>query len=242
MSPRIHCVRHAEGLHSLNTPHNHHLRDPSLTAKGEQQCHVLQKKFPAKYDIGLIVCSPLRRTVYTSLLGFDNIVKHGVHVIAHPDLQEISDLPCDSGSPIALLQEEFAGLSVDLSLVTPGWESKQGPYEPTPEAIRARAAEARTWLKAQKESDIVVVTHGGFLHYLTEDWTRANEHVGTGWANTEFRSYTFDEATQNSLIELKESRDRRQVIPATAAEQIQLFQTTNENWVKEGLMGQKVEA
>lgn len=37
-------------------------------------------------------------------------------------------------------------------------------------AIAARAREARRWLKARPEDEIVVMSHGGFLHFLTEDW------------------------------------------------------------------------
>lgn len=33
---------------------------------------------------------------------------------------------------------------------------------------------------------------GGLLHYLTDDWADQEKFPGTGWANTEFRSYTFD--------------------------------------------------
>jgi hypothetical protein len=33
---------------------------------------------------------------------------------------------------------------------------------------------------------------GGFLHYITDDWDSKDKFPGTGWANTEFRSYTFD--------------------------------------------------
>jgi len=33
---------------------------------------------------------------------------------------------------------------------------------------------------------------GGFLHYITDDWESKDKFPGTGWANTEFRSYTFD--------------------------------------------------
>ncbi|TGO47852.1 hypothetical protein BCON_0261g00190 [Botryotinia convoluta] len=39
------------------------------------------------------------------------------------------------------------------------------------EAVEARAAALRTWLYGIEAQHIVLVTHGGFLHYLTEDGT-----------------------------------------------------------------------
>jgi hypothetical protein len=53
---------------------------------------------------------------------------------------------------------------------------------------------------------------GGFLHYFTEDWTDSNHFAGTGWANTEFRSYTFSphEPDEAHIIETPESKARRE--------------------------------
>jgi len=77
---------------------------------------------------------------------------------------------------------------VDLGLVEKGWNIKKGKWEPTPAAIKARAREARRWLKARPEKEIVLVTHGGFLHFFTEDWEDKDLYSGTGWANTEYRT------------------------------------------------------
>lgn len=52
---------------------------------------------------------------------------------------------------------------------------------------------------------------GGFLHYFTEDWSDNARFVGTGWNNTEYRSYTFSQhqPEEAHLIETPESRSRR---------------------------------
>lgn len=70
------------------------------------------------------------------------------------------------------------GKPVDLSLVHDGWNSKSGRWAPTRAAIDERSRQARQWLKARPEKEIVVVTHGGLLHYFTEDWTESNTLVG----------------------------------------------------------------
>lgn len=55
------------------------------------------------------------------------------------------------------------------------------------------------------------------------------ERAGTGWANTEFRSYTFDPASGDkaSLLETEESRTRRQGLekPLDEAEERNLKRT-----------------
>lgn len=147
------------------------MHDPLLTAHGKNQCLDLRSHFPHHDSIDLLVCSPLRRTIQTTLLSFEAEISRNVRVIALPELQETSALPCDTGSSLTILKEEVKDKPVDLCLVTDDWDSKKGKWAPEQEAIEARCREARKWLKARDEKEIVAVTHGGLLHYLTEDWT-----------------------------------------------------------------------
>ena len=55
---------------------------------------------------------------------------------------------------------------------------QKGRYAPTNKDIKDRARTARRWLKARPEKAIVVVTHGGFLHYFTEDWEDSTAYQG----------------------------------------------------------------
>lgn len=98
--------------------------------------------------------------------------------MALPEAQETSDVPCDTGSDPHILHQEMSGLPIDLSLVQPGWNNKTGQWAPTSDAIAARAKQARQWLKARPEKEIVLVTHGGYLHYFTEDWSDSNVYAG----------------------------------------------------------------
>lgn len=152
--------------------------DPSLTPLGEEQCQQLAEKFPYHESVELLVASPLRRTIYTALRGFEGEVKRGIQVIALAWLQETSDLPCDTGSDIETLKREMEGKPVDLSLLAEGWDDKKGLYAANEDAIDSRAKLARQWLKARPEKEIVVVTHGGYLHFLTEDWTESGKFMG----------------------------------------------------------------
>lgn len=123
-SDPIQCV---QGFHNLCTE-NHAIPDPLLTELGEEQCRKLRDSFPSHSQIDLVTASPLRRTVYTALLSFEPVFKErkDLKVIAIPDAQETSDVPCDTGSHPEVLKKEFEekNLPVDLSLVNEGWNSK----------------------------------------------------------------------------------------------------------------------
>lgn len=196
MAPVIHCVRHAQGeslrlsrakislsdsnlgYHNLSVA-NHSMHDPSLTPFGLEQCHNLAQDFPYHESTRAIVASPLRRTIHTALHAFKPLIEKGMPVIALPEVCETADVPCDTGSDVAVLKEELKDKPVDLSRVKEGWNVKTGKWAPTADAIEKRAREARQWLKARPEKEIVVVTHGGFLHYFTEDWADFNKAMGT---------------------------------------------------------------
>jgi len=194
VAPIVHCVRHAQvslrillcvetllrhrqGYHNLS-PANYVMHDPGLTPLGEEQCRQLASTFPYHKSIELLVASPLRRTIYTALLAFDREVKRGMHVIALPTVQETSALPSDTGSDVDVLRKELADKPVDLSLVQEGWNSKEDKWAAEAGALERRAKEARRWLMARPEKEIVLVTHGGILHYLSEDWSDSGRFNG----------------------------------------------------------------
>ncbi|CAG8978019.1 hypothetical protein HYALB_00000689 [Hymenoscyphus albidus] len=242
----LHLVRHAQGFHNLSIE-NHILPDPALTPLGKSQCEILSTTFPHHSTITHLVASPLRRTLYTCLLSFPAAVSAGKKVLALPELQETSSLPCDTGSAPSILAAEFGPSgTVDLSLVHEGWNTNTGRWLPSASAIEARAREARIFLrklgqegvaKTGVDQHVVVVTHGGYLHYLTEDWDGHEKFTGTGWANTEFRSYEFESGTDGNagLVETGESRGRRgREIPLTREEQRVLRSSAEEGWGASG--------
>lgn len=149
MPPIVHCVRHGQvpdpqgepkalqkpkklitpfpkAYHNLK-PKNHVMHDPQLTPKGENQCRELCKNFPHHDTVELLVSSPMRRALQTTLIGFEPEVKRGLKVVALPEAQEAGDLPCDTGSDVGVLREEFDEHGpVDLGLVAEDWNVKVG--------------------------------------------------------------------------------------------------------------------
>ncbi|KAG5980976.1 hypothetical protein E4U55_003430 [Claviceps digitariae] len=227
ISPTIHLVRHAQGYHNVSVA-NEALPDPDLTPSGECQCSDLRAAFPFHANLVKLVSSPMRRTIHTCNLSFGG-PGHLYPIILLDSLQEVSTSPCDTGSGNEVLLEEY-GYNIETDRLRDGWTDKtQGMFEPTMEALTARAKDARRTLleiAVDAEGDVAVVTHGGFLHFLTDDWEGIPEDGATAWTNCMFRSYTFDEHPDDEddvrLVETYESRRRRQPLatkPLTLTEQ-----------------------
>ncbi|ROV90190.1 hypothetical protein VSDG_08805 [Cytospora chrysosperma] len=239
MAITIHLVRHAQGFHNL-TEINQQIPDPYLTPLGKEQCATLCSRFMHHDRITHLVASPMRRTLQTCHLSFRPAVESGIKVVAQPLVQEVSMLPCDTGSEPEVLQAEY-GAWGDFGLVEKGWNDKTSPgsrWAPAVEALEERARAARVWLRelgrkavadgVADHADVVVTTHGGFLHFLTQDWDGMDFARGTGWDNTECRSYEFVEPEGDdpeAMIRETESSwqaRRGSAIPLTDTEQQQL--------------------
>ncbi|OGM50662.1 hypothetical protein ABOM_000782 [Aspergillus bombycis] len=203
--------------------------------------------------------SPMCRTLQTASLVFQTALTSTLksqRIIAFPDAQGTSSDPCDIGSDPDILQRivEKEQWPVDLALVKEGWNQKtaRSRYNQSNDAITARARDTRLFLRAKlrelvsngdEDAEIVLVSHGGFLHYLTDDWEDAYRNPGTGWYNCETRAYVFESDFRSNhdkeawLIEARESRLRRgKGHPMyRKKDQVKLFTAAMERWQGQGL-------
>jgi len=187
---RIYLTRHAQAEH--NVADDYSIPDAPLTALGREQARNLHEdtKDTIQKTAELLVTSGLQRTMSTAIIGYAALRKRteaeGKSVVVLPQLQECNELPCDTGSSREVLEAEpeFAGL--DLSNLTPDWNSKKGFYAGDIETLKARAQWNRRWLRSRPEADIVVVAHGDCLRYITD-----GENSLKPWANCEVREYSF---------------------------------------------------
>ena len=152
--------------------------DPDITPLGEKQCAELRASFPHHNQITHIVSSPMRRALYTGIKAFG---QDGLYpIVALEDLQEVSDLPSDTGSDLSALREEF-GHMVDLGRVSDTWTDKtsSSPFQANLSKLEARARRARVALRELAQQDdvghIVVVAHGDYMHFLTDEWQSVTE-------------------------------------------------------------------
>ncbi|KAF2200607.1 phosphoglycerate mutase-like protein [Delitschia confertaspora ATCC 74209] len=222
MPPILYLVRHAEGFHNVN--HSIHIRDATLTERGKEQCKVLKSSFPYHDKVSLVLSSPLRRAIQTAVLGLGpSISRPEVPYLVIPAAQEVSDVPADKGFPKEELQKHIAELfekedvgfdlsKIDYGAVEEGWNVKRGYWGEGKTAVTKRAADLRTWLFQRPESHVVLVTHGAFLHFLTEDWTGDDPKRGTGYHNCEMREFMFTPTSNEQeahITETEESRKKR---------------------------------
>ncbi|KAK5078928.1 hypothetical protein LTR64_002652 [Lithohypha guttulata] len=258
MSPTVICVRHAQGFHNLGAEF-HSLPDPKLTELGEAQCATLRNSdLIDQTKISLVTASPLTRTIATAYLSFEPALKEGKckrAIVALPDAQETSDFPCDTGSDLDVLRArcEEEKWPVDLSRLGQDWNVKtmESRYSPAGAAVKLRAQAARNQVRellkelvdaGDEDAQVVLVTHGGYLHYFTDDWEDCNKYYGTGWLNTETRAYTYlagvDSTDEDAaLVETLESRARRgkENSTLTEEEQKELCHTGHLAWEDQGL-------
>jgi len=175
------------------------LLDPELTEEGKMQAisasgdrllnRPIYTRDQKRQGLQLVVASPLRRTVDTALLAFQDWLPgepkrrgwHRVHLLS--DLREIGRevVPCNTGSPLDTLKERFKVDSrlIDFREVQPSWDQEDSLEEDYCSAVHARLNRFRVWLAQRRESRIAVVAHHNILAAL----------LGVSFLNLEVRRY-----------------------------------------------------
>ncbi|KAF2730304.1 phosphoglycerate mutase family protein-like protein [Polyplosphaeria fusca] len=212
MPPKLSLVRHAEGFHNVDGAV--YIRDAVLTEKGISQCRNLRDNFPYHNAVELVLASPMRRTIQTAVLSFGpTLARADVPFLVIPQAQEASDLPCDTGHSLDELQkmlpqilpDDFDVSKINMDAVEDGWNSKTGYWAFEHVALKQRAADLRSWLFRRQEQHILLVTHGAFLHYLTEDWTGDDPNRGTAYLNCEVRQFQFTPSSTENVAHIQET-------------------------------------
>ncbi|OZJ01735.1 hypothetical protein BZG36_05119 [Bifiguratus adelaidae] len=197
----IYLIRHGEAEHNVNFPASHSIHDPHLTVKGREQCVQLQEKLRKEgYAFDLICVSVLRRALETLQIGLAEqlVPLEGKvnNVLVMPELQGITDAPCDTSVSLSELQREFPRLDFSRCATDQDWPTKVGKYNPQEFHLKARALAVRQFVAERQESHIAIVGHEGFIRFLlgidTLDYTQLTpQHI---FGNCEVRQFTFDSA------------------------------------------------
>ena len=156
------------------------LHDPGLTPGGIKDSKLFTTLYTNLRAPSVVVTSPLRRCLQTTIYAFGELIDTGkVRAIAHPDLQEVSNAPCDTGTPLDTLREEFRQIQFPDELFPDIWPrdpstrlEKEGTiYDDTPDMLQDRAERIRKWLREElDDTEIIVVTHGSFAHFFFDNW------------------------------------------------------------------------
>ncbi|CAJ2508845.1 Uu.00g138710.m01.CDS01 [Anthostomella pinea] len=181
MAPRaVHSIRHAEGYH--NSEENENIPDPDLTPQGRSQCAHLSTIFPFFDRVDLVCASPIRRAVQTALVGMEPYLQSGGRRQAGHHAQRHRAPTEEYGSVVDF--QRCQDTYVD-------YDSKEGRWAPDGNALEKRALELRRFLRDRDEQEVVVVSHGDFLHFVTGDLNEDGSQAKGWWKNAEFRSYRF---------------------------------------------------
>jgi broad specificity phosphatase PhoE len=206
MPPTLVLIRHAQALHNVAGDWSFH--DPKLSDLGEQQSRELHESLKTSKignEVELIVVSAMRRTLQTATIGLDWLIKKGIKVMPDANWQENADKPCDTGSPISVMEEEFP--NYDFSTVDQNYPDKttnlsSNPYAFTQKAILARGQSCLKALYDRPEKVIAVVSHSGFLRTAV---------CNRMFFNADWRIFTFDEdamaKNDGTKFVLKESEE-----------------------------------
>ena len=145
-------------------------------------------------QVDLIVTSPLRRALQTTLRTWGPAVERlGIEkVICLPEAQECLDFACDRGSSLEELSQDHEFTGLNLSLLTPDWNSKTGFWAPDSRSIANRAKWVRHFLCERPEKDIVLLAHGDFLRQITCDTDGPSTYM---WRQVEIQIFKFDKTT-----------------------------------------------
>lgn len=173
---RVWCIRHGQAEHNVSSDYS--LKDPALTELGIRQAKALtsnaalQRAFSeiplqrASCKVPLLVSSPLHRTLQTSseLRKTRGDCWSPWPIVAHADLQECGNFPCDTGCPRMELEKTF-GPSVDFSQLA-GREDNWFDWATARRDVKGRCHQFTEWLLSRPEQDIIIVAHHGVFQQL----------------------------------------------------------------------------
>ncbi|KAI9053293.1 hypothetical protein LZ554_002256 [Drepanopeziza brunnea f. sp. 'monogermtubi'] len=130
------------------------LPDPRLTEKGIRQAEFLREIFPYHDDATIFLSSPMSRTLETTLICFEKTIREkGLKIIAMDDLREWGAWPCNTGSKISTLLQEFPALedTLEAALVPENWRKNwENPLvDPAFVATRVARVKAMLWTLGQ---------------------------------------------------------------------------------------------
>lgn len=196
----IHFVRHAEGHHNVAGKidplfgyRREDLEDSTLTDLGVEQCKNFREANKKSFaNAQLLVVSPLRRTMQTATHCFPQL-KGSIPWVAVECLREMTGLhPCDRRLSITEHKKNFD--HIDFSEIEEDTDPLYYKYtlrEPKAD-VTLRTQQFMEWLKERPETEIIVVSHHGYMMNLFHNSvkTAEPEKDDTPFSNCEIRSFT----------------------------------------------------
>lgn len=180
-------LRHGESVANVMS-HTAHVsestacvHDPYLTAEGERQARSWQH-ISREWGTEVVLCSPLRRSMHTALLAFDEAAGPPIEIV--PVLREYHwESAQNRGNTVEVLQAELAAWG-GVDRVDPGslvrLDTPMLQWDPAAEACMSReelkgrcravfeSEQLTTELLSRPEKVVVAVSHYGTIHGLCD--------------------------------------------------------------------------
>jgi broad specificity phosphatase PhoE len=202
----ITAIRHGQAEHNTYDGIYAHIgaaiRDPYLTELGKKQAEkiesevkILSSRFTEKTGLALkthlLASSPLKRTLQTTLIGFEKSDNPELlkNLYINSDLQEIGEVPCDTGNEKDVLEKEFP--NVKFAHLADNWFNAERKRE----LLSQRKDNLKKWMLEVGFDHITIVAHHGFLKSFFGD---------KGYSNCEVRGYIYSEGTFTPLNQPKD--------------------------------------
>ncbi|KAK7993549.1 GPI-anchor transamidase [Apiospora arundinis] len=208
MAPTLILIRHAEALHNLTSKtEDYHIHDPELTETGHTQVQELRANLinhPVAQNAGLIVTSPMIRTMQTAMGSLDWLIEKGIKIEADAGWQvrgveeRTPQSPATPACPAPPSCSPPKFPAVDFSTLDPVYPDKLTPagahYFAARGAILNRGQASLRRLRDRPEKVIVVVSHSGFLRLGV---------TGCYYMNADYRIFDFEEEEQPGGVDGK---------------------------------------
>lgn len=212
----VHILRH--GLAEHNVSGNFNTHDPLLiTSAVETAKDTLASQKDNFNNPTLVLMSPLQRCIQTALYAFHpewnktaaEFFKDGTPRFAvMPQLQEMSENPCDTCHPLEFLKEKY-GNQVEFPnewFTNNDWLIKKGTQYADNEMLVSKRAEfVRQYIKSLPDCEIIAVSHGDFIQHLGNQW-----RYGMPGNETEFGYVAHGEVVTTVLRALRDSETQLQ--------------------------------
>eukprot|EP00929_Paragymnodinium_shiwhaense_P015471 TRINITY_DN123565_c0_g1_i1.p1 TRINITY_DN123565_c0_g1~~TRINITY_DN123565_c0_g1_i1.p1 ORF type:complete len:380 (+),score=62.87 TRINITY_DN123565_c0_g1_i1:41-1141(+) len=157
-------VRHQQALHNV---HDENLWTPDnpLTPQGEENCKASREEWGSKiFDTAeLVVVSPMRRALQTAYLLSGEDASRCPWFVTSMCAEKLSGATCDEGTPLSEVKVALPWMSDLPGVADLGqeWWKDERPQE------ELRVAAFLNFLLKRPEQKICVVSHGGFLEYIS---------------------------------------------------------------------------
>jgi broad specificity phosphatase PhoE len=163
---QIHWIRHGESESNVSDS-NSNIIDPKLTSCGIIQCVELKRKLNSTNidsSVELYLVSPLERTLGT----FINVFGENTPGLAIEEIREYIDKPCHKRFNIKCKKSQSKYKYVCFNHIKSNYDHmyKITHGKETLEHLVKRIEQFLDWIGVQKESKIVVITHGEWLFTL----------------------------------------------------------------------------